>query len=254
MGFFTGTRPWVIAHRGLSLNAVENTLDAFRAALLAGATHLETDVQASRDHKAFLWHDTDLKRLTGRAVRVAELSANELGSIDLGGGSRIVTLEQALLTFPEARFNIDVKDARSAIAVVDVIRRTGSADRVLITSFSRARRRLVTDALKQVATSPAAAEAFAIVVAARLAGTKTLLRATRGFQAVQMPEFYGPLRLINPAIVRKLHRVGVDVHVWTVDDPDDMKRLLDMGVDGIVTNRTDLLSRVAHGQHRTQGP
>ena len=247
MGYFTGTKPWIIAHRGLAITAVENTLKAFQDAIHAGATHLETDVQASSDGVAVLCHDPDLMRLAGRSMPIAELTFDELRSIDLGNGARITSLEEALGSLPHERFNIDIKDGRSAASVITAIRRTAAMNRVLVTSFSRRRRRLVADALDGVATSPAASEVIRIIAAARLARSKDLSRRCQGFEAIQIPERFGTFRLVTSTTVQAFHNAGLDVHVWTVDDLHDMKRLIDMGVDGIVTNRSDLLSRMIDG-------
>ena len=134
--FLAPKGPRVFAHRGLSLEAPENTLLAFLKALSAGATHLETDVQVSRDGIAVLSHDPDLVRLVGRNVRVDQLTMAELGRIDLGAGQSFVSLGEALDAFPDARFNIDVKAAGAAAADgtrgAGCRRDTPGADRVVL--------------------------------------------------------------------------------------------------------------------------
>ena len=244
MSFLDGRPPRIIAHRGLALDVPENTLLAFARALSARATHLETDIHASADGVAVIAHDPTLSRLAGREVPIAQLNMSELRRIDLGHGQGFCTLAEALDAFPEARFNIDVKEARAAAPAVDAIRTARAVDRVLITSFAPARRRAVTDELAGVATSPAASEFLPVLAGAKLGLSPLLRRSLRGFAAVQIPERRGPLRLVTRRTVERIHAAGAEVHVWTVNDPGDMVRLLDLGVDGIVTDRCDVLRRV----------
>lgn len=244
MSFLDGRPPRIIAHRGLALDAPENTLLAFARALNAGATHLETDIHASADGVAVIAHDPDLSRVAGRNVQVAQLTMPELRRIDLGHGQGFCSLAEALDAFPEARFNIDVKDARAAAPAVDVIRAARAADRVLITSFSPERRKAVTDQLPGVASSPAVSEFVPVLLGAKTGVGGAVRRALRGFVAVQVPERRGPLRIVTRRTVDRIHAAGAEVHVWTVNEPGDMIRLLDLGVDGIVTDRCDVLRRI----------
>jgi len=169
----------------------------------------------------------------------------ELRRVELGHDQQFCSLAEALDTFPQARFNIDIKDERAAASVVTAIREARAVDRVLITSFSTARRQAVADELPGVATSPSVPE-FAPALAAAKAGLTPLVRhSLRGFAAVQVPERQGPLRVVSARTVRAIQAAGAEVHVWTVNDPADMTRLLDLGVDGIVTDRCDLLAALA---------
>lgn len=241
MTFLDGPRPRIIAHRGLALDAPENTLLAFLKALSAGATHLETDVHCSVDGVAVISHDPDLSRIAGRDLRVEQLTMAELRRIPLGHGQSLPSLAEALDTFPEARFNIDIKDERAAAPTAKAIIAARATDRVLLTSFSAARRAAAASALPGVAVSPSVSEFLPALVGAKLGIRRLTSRALRPFAAVQIPERRGPLRLVTTRTVRAVHRAGAEVHVWTVDDVEAMSRLLDLGVDGIVTNRCDLL-------------
>lgn len=244
MTFLDGAGTRIIAHRGLALDAPENTLLAFLRALSAGATHLETDIHASADGVAVIAHDPDLARVAGRNVQVGQLTMSELRRIELGHGQGFCSLAEALDAFPQARFNIDVKDARAAAPAVAAIREARATDRVLITSFSSERRRAVADALPGVASSPAVPEFLPALIGARLGIAPLVRRALRGFVAVQVPERRGPLRIVTRRSVERIHAAGAEVHVWTVNDPVDMVRLLELGVDGIVTDRCDVLTTV----------
>ncbi|RDV44731.1 glycerophosphodiester phosphodiesterase [Leifsonia sp. ku-ls] len=244
MTFLAGRPPRVIAHRGLALDAPENTLLAFLRALSAGATHLETDIHVSTDGVAVIAHDPSLARVAGRDVQVSQLTMPELRRVELGHGQGFCSLAEALDAFPEARFNIDVKDLRAAAPAVDAIRAARAEDRVLITSFASDRRRAVADAFPGIASSPAVPEFVPALLGAKLGVARLVRRALRGFVAVQVPERRGPVRVVTGRTVERFHAAGVEVHVWTVTEPHEMTRLLDLGVDGIVTDRCDLLAAV----------
>lgn len=230
----------MFAHRGLAVAAPENSLLAFANALAAGASHVETDVQSSRDGVAVICHDADLSRVAARAERVAELSFAELAEIDLGDGQRLVSLADVLAAFPDARFNIDVKDAAAVGPTAAAVRAAGATHRVLITSFSERRRRATTRLLPGVASS-ASAPRFTLALLAAKVGLSPVVRwALRGVTAVQVPQSAGPVRVTTPRVIRAMHRAGVEVHVWTVNEEKDMSALLDLGVDGLVTDRADL--------------
>lgn len=246
--YFELPRPRILAHRGLALDAPENTLLAFAHALAAGAAYLETDVHASSDGVAVISHDPDLSRLVGRTTRVGDLAVADLERIDLGDGQSFCSLATALDAFPDARFNIDIKSADAAAPAAQAILAAGATGRVLVTSFSNRRRRAAMRLLPDVATS-AAALPFAVALAALALGLRPIARiALRGVGAVQIPESWmlGPIRVavVTPRSLRGLHALGVEVHVWTVNEPTDMARLLDLGVDGLVTDRCDLAVQV----------
>lgn len=230
----------MLAHRGLAVSAPENTLLAFQHALEAGADHIETDVHASSDRHAIVAHDDDLSRVGGVDVRVDGLSMTELARLDLGAGQHVPTLAEALDAFPDAFFNIDLKSPASIEPAVAAIRATSAEERVLVTSFSERRRAAALRLLPTVATS-ASGPRFAMALAATvLRATPLVRRALRGLHAVQIPERALGLTTVTPARIAAFHAAGVEVHVWTVNEPSDMERLLDLGVDGIVTDRADL--------------
>jgi glycerophosphoryl diester phosphodiesterase len=227
------------------VEAPENTLLAFRKAVQAGASYLETDVRLSRDGVAVISHDPDLMRVAGEQLAVAELSMAELRSIDLGFGQGFCSLDEALDAFPGARFNIDIKADGAEQAAADAILRTGSLSRVLITAFSEPRRSRTVEHLPGVATSASTLPFFRAMIAAKTGIRPLGFRALRGIQAVQIPERYRRMRILSTRLVRAMHRQGIEVHVWTINEPDEMRRVLGMGVDGIFTDRCDLALEVA---------
>lgn len=245
-GFLPSSGPRVFAHRGLALEAPENTLLAFLKALSAGATHIETDVHASLDGVAVVSHDPDLVRLIGRNVLIEQLTMAELRRINLGTGQGFVSLAEALEAFPEARFNIDVKVESAAEPTAQAVLEARATDRVLITSFSERARAKTVNLLPGVATSPSARVFATAVLADKLRLRRVTRRVLGHYSAVQIPEQVRMLRIVTPRFVHAMHDAGVEVHVWTVNTERDMTRLLDWGVDGIVTDRTDVAVSVVN--------
>ncbi len=230
----------MFAHRGLAIEAPENTLLAFAKALAVGATHVETDVHVSADGVAMISHDHDLRRLADRRVAVDHLTSHELRRIDLGWGQTYCSLAEALDGFPDVRFNIDIKIAGAVLPTVEAVRASGATRRVLIGSFSPQRRMTAIRMLPGVATSISARGAVAAVAAARAGSLASLRRILRDVQAVQLPESVLRMRSFTPRTIAAFHAAGVEVHAWTINEPAAMDRLLAIGVDGLVTDRADL--------------
>jgi len=245
-GWFGPALPRVLAHRGLAVEAPENTLLAFVKALATGVEYLETDVHASADGVAMISHDADLSRLTGRDVKVGQLTAAELSRIDLGHGQTYATLAQALEAFPDARFNIDIKDPAAAEPAAAAILAANAVHRVLITSFTGSRRLAAVRRLPGVVTSISSFGVLVTVLAARLGISSLVRRAMRDVQAIQIPQRVAGISTTSPRVIATVHGAGKEIHVWTVNDPAVMRRLLDRGVDGIITDRCDLAMDVVH--------
>lgn len=217
---------------------------AHLSALAAGAEYLETDVRATADGIAVLCHDPDLERVAGAKLIIEESTLAQLQQVDLGQGQRIPTLAEFLDAFPDARVNLDLKSSAAVGPAVAVIRRARAIDRVLIGSFSNDRRRRAVSGLQGVATSASRWAATTAMFAARFGLGFLLPLVLRGVDAVQVPAHAGPLSLSGPRTIRRLHRAGVEVHYWTVNEPGEIARLLRAGADGVVTDRIDLALRV----------
>jgi glycerophosphoryl diester phosphodiesterase len=241
-GYLAPAGPRILAHRGLGLVAPENTLLAFVAALSTGATHLETDVHATSDGVAVLSHDPTLP---GGGQRLNRMTMAELARIDLGEGQTYCSLEEALTAFPAALFNVDVKSADAVLPAARAIRCAQAAPRVLVTSFSEIRRRRAVAAVPGALSSASAVVVAGLLVAVAIRQRWLLPRLLRGISAIQVPERAGPVRIVTPRVIGSMHAIGVEVHVWTVNDPARMRRLLSLGVDGLVTDRCDLAADVA---------
>jgi glycerophosphoryl diester phosphodiesterase len=244
--WFEPPKPRVLAHRGLAIDAPENTMLAFEHAVRAGAGYLETDVHVSSDGAAVLAHDSTLARVApGRTQRVADLSLAELRRVELGADQGFTTLGELLHAFPDVRLNVDVKTDAAVQATVDAVRRADAAERVLLTSFSDVRRRRLGAMVPGVATSAGRASVLRAHAASVTRNAELLRRAVAGARALQIPERIGRVRLFRPSLIDTAHAAGLEVHVWTVNDEADIRRLLALGVDGIVTDRADLALRIA---------
>ncbi|QKJ19545.1 glycerophosphodiester phosphodiesterase family protein [Microbacterium hominis] len=252
--WFAGEHPRVLAHRGLvpdpgGEDIVENSFSAVAAAHAAGAEYVESDCHLTRDGVVVLFHDDDLSRVTGDPRRVSDVTAREL-SVLMAPRGGLITLEQALEAFPTVRFNLDVKADDAADAVGAGV--AAHPDRVLLTSFSDVRRLAALEAVQRAgadrpATSAGTATIQRLVAAVAMRSERVAARVLRDVDAVQVPERKGRIRVVTPRMIHYAHAAGVEVHVWTVNDADDMRRLLSMGVDGIVTDRADVaLELVAH--------
>jgi glycerophosphoryl diester phosphodiesterase len=237
----------VFAHRGLAVDAPENTLLSFLKALALGVEYIETDVHASADGVAVISHDPDLSRVAGLDGQVETLPLAALRRIDLGNGQTFCTLAEALDAFPDARFNIDVKSVAAIQPTVDAIRTLRATERVLVSSFSESRRRAAIDQLPGVATSTSAPRFAAALIAGKLGCVPLMAHALRGTVAAQVPENALGLRVTTERMLDQLHSLGVEMHVWTINDPRRMRELIDLGVDGIVTDRADLAMAVVAG-------
>jgi glycerophosphoryl diester phosphodiesterase len=246
-------RPVALAHRGFSREGLENSMAAFRAAVELGCRYVETDVHTTSDGVLLLFHDSSLDRLTDGIGRIASLSADEVSRARIRGTEPVPSFDELVAALPDTRFNLDVKDRHSVRSLAAAIERHGVHDRVLIASFSDRRRRAVLKLLSRRTASSAGIGSNALVVLLgpllAVPGLGSLVRAAlrralRSVDALQVPVSYKSVPVVTPGFVRRAHGLGLYVHVWTVNEPAEMRRLLDLGVDGIVTDRADLLKEV----------
>lgn len=246
--------PIAMAHRGFSLDGRENSMVAFAAAVDLGLRFLETDVHATRDGVLLAFHDARLDRVTDGHGAIADQPWSVVSKVRIAGVEPIPRLEEVLDAWPDVRVNIDVKASGAIQPLVQVIGRTNAIDRVCVASFSGRRRAAVRRALgPRLATSvgPARTATWRLGGALPGAAGSVLTRlALRGAAAVQVPVRAGPLAVVTEDSLARAHEAGLQVHVWTVNEPAEMHRLLDLGVDGVITDRADLLRAVlvARGQ------
>jgi glycerophosphoryl diester phosphodiesterase len=248
--------PLLLAHRGGSAFAPENTLPAFRQALdWWRADVLEIDVQPSREGEAVVIHDPTLERTCNGSGPVSAFTLAELRELDAGyrftpdgqeypwrgRGVGFSTLREVLEVFPQARVNVEIKDARAQEAVWATVHALDAVPRVLIAAGDRRNRARF--ARYGGAVSAGRQDMYAFY-ALYLAGLERLWRPS--VDAFQMPEVRRGRQVLGPGAVRALRRHNLAVHVWTINEREDMRRLLDWGVDGIVTDRPDRMARLLH--------
>ncbi len=238
--FLDHAGPLAFAHRGGAGDWPENTMPAFEHAVGLGYRYLETDVHATADGVLLAFHDDRLDRVTDRTGEIAALPFSVVAEARVDGREPIPLLEDLLGAFPDARVNIDPKHDDSVEPLIEVLERTAAVDRVCIGAFSDARLRTLRARLGPgLCTSMGPKEVARLrldAISGRVHPTPT--------GCVQIPESFRGVTVINAAVVRAAHRAGLQVHVWTVDDPAAMNRLLDLGVDGLMTDRPAALKEV----------
>ena len=272
--------PLAFAHRGGAAHAPENSWRAFELALGLGYEYLETDAQATADGVLIAFHDRTLDRVTGQPGRVARLTLKDIAGARIGGTEPIPVLEDVLAAWPDVRFNIDLKDTPAVAPLAGVLRRTNAWDRVCVVSFSASRLRAARRALDRpvcMAASPlgtamvrlgappvprsprgpnrhrsgqrppAAADGRSARRRApplgRRPGPLAERLAAAGVRCVQVP-----VPVATPSLIARAHRLGLQVHVWTVNGRPAMEALLDRGADGIMTDDTVALRDVLAGR------
>ncbi|MER6787808.1 glycerophosphodiester phosphodiesterase [Streptomyces sp. NPDC000658] len=233
--------PIPFAHRGGAAAGLENTVAQFRRAVEAGYRYVETDVHATRDGKLVAFHDTTLDRVTDGAGRIADLPWSQVRHARVGGKEPVPLFEELLETFPEVRWNVDLKAEPALHPLLNLIARAQAWDRVCVGSFSEAR-----VARAQRLAGPRLATSYGTrgVLDLRLRSWGLPTGPRRAAIAAQVPEAQSGIRVVDRRFVRTAHARGLQVHVWTVNDPDRMHRLLDLGVDGIMTDHIDALRKV----------
>ena len=228
------------AHRGAGRLAPENTMRAFAGAVEMGFPCLETDIQVSRDGVPFAFHDDDLKRLTGEGRRIIDLSAADIASLRVGGDHAIPRLADLLEAFPETLFNLDAKTDATPAPLAAQINRHGAARRVCIGAFSDARIRAT---LKHL--PPGTCHSIGTGQAVRfLLGARTGLPLRFSARCAQLPRRWHGVTLVSRRVLAYARRRGLRLHVWTINEASEMHALLDLGVDGIMTDDCALLRRV----------
>lgn len=244
--YLDGPYPRAFAHRGWhggELTGLENSLAAMRRAVREGYAYLETDVHATADGVVVVHHDPTLDRTTDAGGAIATQPWAAVRTARIGGREPVARLAELLEELPDARLNVDVKADRAVGPVLELLRRTDAWDRVCLASFSE--RRLA--ALRRAGgpgliTSMGARSAAALKLRSVLPPAAGLARVHG--RLAQLPERRGRLRVVDRRLLATARRLGLEVHVWTVDEPARMTALLDLGVDGLVSDRPEVLREV----------
>jgi len=240
--FFASSRPLVFAHRGGAALAPENTIAAFDNGIALGADGIELDVRLSHDGTPVVHHDRTLDRTTPLRGPIAARSAGELGT------AGVPTLAAVLDRYRDIRIIIEIKvnDPIAGAAVVDVIRLAKAVERVCLGSFGLRVLRAIRRMEPAIATS-AAREEVRWALYRSWCGWPV---SHTGYQGYQVPEWAGATHVVSPRFVRGAHAAGLGIQVWTVDTEPDARRLLDLGVDALITDRPDVLVPIVkqHGR------
>ena len=251
--YLTREHPVRLAHRGSCVLWPENTIAAFQGAFEAGCQYMETDLHVTADNVIVTFHDDRLERVTNGKGLINEWKWEDLKQLDAaynfkpeegfplrGKGVSIPSLEDVMKTFPDVYFNLDLKQKGIEKTVAEFIDRHHYHDRVLIAGMSGKRTRKCHKRLKRpAATSAGFLEALFFWLFSRFKLVFPLK-----VDALQVPPEKGILTVVDKKFVDTAHKAGIQVHAWIINEPEEMRRLLDLGVDGIVTDRIDSLNRV----------
>lgn len=246
-------RPLGLAHRGGAIE-VQNTMAAFTRAVELGFGYLEIDVRAAACGTLVVFHDERLEPTTDAEGPLAEWTWEQLSQVHLGG-EPLVRFEDLLTAWGDVRLNVDLKEEAAVQPFVELVDEHGAHDRVLVTSFSDARRCRAQRLLSRPVASSAGVRGTALsVLAGPAAGvlgrvsagaSSRLLRRLAGdVDCLQVPRRQGPITVVTPGFLARCHAAGLQVHVWTVNEAEEMRELLGMGVDGIVSDEAEVLAEV----------
>ncbi|WP_448623424.1 glycerophosphodiester phosphodiesterase [Geodermatophilus sp. URMC 64] len=251
--YLDGPTPLAFAHRGGAIEHLENTMPAFEACVALGYRYLETDVRVTADGVLVVFHDPTLERTTDRAGRIEQLPWSEVAQARIGGREPIVRLEDLLGAWPDVCFNLDIKAAGVLAPLVRTVRRLKVADRLCLASFSDAR---VAAARRLFGPSMCTALGPRGVAALRLSSYSPraagLVRIPAG--CAQVPLHLGGRALVDERFVAAAHARGLQVHVWTVDTPEETETMLDLGADGVMTDRPAMLRETLEKRGQWVGP
>jgi glycerophosphoryl diester phosphodiesterase len=240
--YLDSIKPIAFAHRGGTSSAPENSMRAFQHAVDLGYRYIETDVHATSDGHVVAFHDNDLQRTCGSSLKIAEASIEELSTARIDGTDPIPLLAEILITWPDMKVNIDCKSDAVVAPLIQQLRSSHCLDRVCIGSFSDQRLARIREEFgSSVCTSMGPREVAALVLGTH---ARIPLRPTKHALIAQVPVRQGPIPVVTKRTVQRAHDLGLYVHVWTIDDPQEIGRLLDLGADGIMSDDTIALRDV----------
>lgn len=238
--------PIAFAHRGGALDAPENSMAAFQSAINIGYRYLETDVHLTSDGHVIAFHDDVLDRVTNLSGQISNTPLSIIKGALIDGKSEIPLLKELLSEFPTARFNIDPKSDRVAEPLADAIKDTGSVSRVCVSSFSDRRNQTISRLVGNNLCMGIGPSGIARIRVGKFTSNSSISNG----QCVQVPVTMKGVPLITETFIQRVHSMGKVIHAWTINEPDEMNRLLDLGVDGIMTDKPQVLKDVL--VHRNQ--
>ena len=226
----------VLAHRGGAEESYENTTESFEYSELLGCEFIETDVQVSSDGIPYIFHDDDLKRILNKPVRFDSLSSNEIDDLSIFNSCKIPKLSDTLLRFPNLCFQIDFKTDEVVMPALDVINDMNVFDRVCIASFSSKRLQKVRSLYPDLCISMGPNEVFKTLVA-----SLNLFKGEIPGDCLQIPMSYYGIKIVSKRFVDFVHSRGLKIMIWTINDIKTFKYLINLEVDGIITDKPKLL-------------
>ncbi len=238
--FLQGDRPVAVAHRGGALEAPENTIEAFEYAAELGYRYIETDAQLTADGVVVAFHDSSIDRVSETSGEISDWRWSDLSSVAIEGSGRLTTIEQLLDAYPGHKFNIDAKSDAVADPLLGVIANASAFERVCVGSFDEKRLVQMRANAPDLCTSFGPPPTLKHVI--RSLGIP--IPRQKGGLVFQVPMAYRGLPIVTQRFIDRAHDDGLLVHVWTINDADQMRRLLDMGVDGVMTDRPSVLKDV----------
>lgn len=252
----------VTAHRGDSKYYPENSKVAFNSAVELGVDVIETDVHISSDGIIFIWHDENTKKLDGDERSISTRPWSELKELDLGflyidkngkrpfasQGIRLMTFSEALHAFPNTRFNVDLKDNNINLVqgMYRILEQDSAFDRVVVASFSSENLKAIRKFSDRVATSYGQSEVLLRVILSKLNLFRFVSNFLPRYPVIQVPVSSGGITVVTKRFIKILHKRGVKIQVWTINEKEEMKKLYKMGVDGVMTDDPRLLLEVVN--------
>ena len=222
-------------HRGDAVNFTENTMEAFQDAVNLGYKYVETDLRMTKDGEIVTFHDESIYRVSGEQVNISDLTYDELSNIKLIRGGQIPKLSEVLENFPETRFNIDLKIKGLVNKVANIIDSHNAYDRICIASFNSSTLR----SFKKIRNQACISMGILDVVFFKL--FNFLISSV---DCIQIPQNWKGVNVLNNHLIKTAHSKNLKIHVWTINSKTEMKSLIDMKVDGIMTDEALLLKEV----------
>ena len=224
-----------LSHRGNSKEFIENSFEAFSSVVKMGYKYIETDLRMTLDREVIAFHDLDLKRLFGLDVQVNDLTFNEIANLFKEKNCKLLSLEDALKSFPDTKFNIDLKDNKVTKDSIDIVSRLNAFDRVCFASFNSGRTQQVLNFNQNASVSMGLKD---------VAKFKFFKMHNKNIKFLQIPLVWNGIKVVTKNLIKKAHEKGLLVHVWTINDKKVMNDLINIGVNGIVTDEPNILMEV----------
>ncbi len=229
-----------LSHRGNSKEFIENSFEAFNSVVQMGFKYIETDLRMTLDREVITFHDLDLKRLFGIDVQVNDLTFNEIAKLFKEKNCKLLTLEDALKSFPDTNFNIDLKDNKVTKDSIDIVSNLNAFHRVCFASFNSSRTKEVLNFNQN---------AFVSMGLKDVAKFKFFKMHNKRIKFLQVPLVWNGIKVVTKNLIKKAQDKGLFVHVWTINDKKVMNDLINIGVNGIVTDEPQILMEVMRNKN-----